>query len=123
MENLSCCSFIEHCDGIDEGHCNVVDHQPDFKQELFGGRNHRHPCHEKFSHHHCHSNHSMKSLSPRRGDIHYCESCSDDQPHLGHNSCKEECASCVDDCDSCALDVSFGGNKRKITEFAPEVPV
>ena len=70
---------------------------------------HKHPCHEKLLHHHCHSDHSMKSLVEGGAlGIHYCES-------VHENDCKEQCKSCLEECHSCALDVSFGG-KRKLTD-------
>lgn len=36
-----CCSDLNHCDGLDEGHCNGHD--------LI---QHKHPCHNGMHHHH-----------------------------------------------------------------------
>ena len=50
-----CCSDNDHCDGLDDLHCNGhfdVDTVP-----------HRHPCHKKHFDHKCNSIKSMKSLS------------------------------------------------------------
>ena len=51
--DVDCCSDNDHCDGLDDGHCNGhfdVDTVP-----------HRHPCHKNI--HKANSIQSMKSLS------------------------------------------------------------
>ena len=60
------CNDNDHCDGLDYGgHCNGHDEKEDAE--------HFHPCHLERVHHHCHSDHSMKSIPPIDG-VHFCES-------------------------------------------------
>ena len=93
-EKGDCCSDDDHCDGLDNGHCNGhfdVDTVP-----------HKHPCHKK----QCNSIQSMKSLSQasKIDDLQgVCQGAFED--------CYNECQSCVEDCDECALKLSFGGSR------------
>ena len=97
--NSSFHSDVNHCDGLDVGgHCNG-------HQEV---KPHRHPCHKKRLHRHCHSDHSMHSLM-QSGSIHYLGGSGD----LMDEYCSEQCQSCIDNCEECALDVSFGKKKSK----------
>ena len=99
-DNGDCCSDIDHCDGLDSGHCNGHIEVEEVS--------HKHPCHKKnFDHNRRHSIKSMKSLS-EVGRNPFLQSLDMD----GLKSCNDECQSCIDDCDSCVLKLSFGDGRR-----------